>query len=78
MDFNACAVEMDLTTSRPREPQPPGADGCKARAAKSVFSIRSLVDLADNGEPVENINGDADSESHYLLFQRLAMNIAGR
>lgn len=44
-------VEMDLST-RPREPQAP--DSCKVRVAKSVFSIRSLVDLGDGSEKLED------------------------
>ncbi|GJQ86021.1 hypothetical protein Trydic_g14965 [Trypoxylus dichotomus] len=50
---NEC-VEMDLST-RPRDP--PAADSCKVRVAKSVFSIRSLVDLGDAGEKLEDVEG---------------------
>lgn len=46
---NEC-VEMDLST-RQREPQL--ADNCKMRVAKSVFSIRSLVDLGDGSEKAD-------------------------
>lgn len=60
MDFNGCAVEMDLTTAaRPRDP---GPDQCKSRAAKSVFSIRSLVDLGDAGEQHGDHSGQMDSK----------------
>ncbi|XP_018324540.1 homeobox protein aristaless-like [Agrilus planipennis] len=49
-------VEMDLST-RPREMVSPG-DNCKMRVAKSVFSIRSLVDLGDNSEKMD---GEAEA-----------------
>lgn len=45
-------IEMDLST-RPRDGI--SQDGCKVRVAKSVFSIRSLVDLGDNN--AEKIDG---------------------
>lgn len=48
-------VEMDLST-RPRDRI--AQDGCKMRVAKSVFSIRSLVDLGDGSEKYE------DGENH--------------
>lgn len=51
-------VEMDLTT-RPRERVQ--QEGCKMRVAKSVFSIRSLVDIGDGTEKLEdgdNTNGN--------------------
>lgn len=51
-------MEMDLTTrhhQRDAVSQENGAGG-KMRVAKSVFSIRSLVDLSENGEHLENGN----------------------
>lgn len=48
MDTNC--IEMDLST-RSREVATSEA-GCKVRVAKSVFSIRSLVDLADTTDKV--------------------------
>lgn len=42
--------EMDLTT---RNRELPAQDSCKMRIAKSIFSIRSLVNLNENAEGVE-------------------------
>lgn len=47
-------VEMDLST-RSRD------EACKMRVAKSVFSIRSLVDLGDGAEKSDEqqpVNGN--------------------
>ncbi|KAK4879032.1 hypothetical protein RN001_007178 [Aquatica leii] len=46
-------LEMDLTM-RSRDGVPP--DACKMRVAKSIFSIRSLVDLGDAAEKTEGNN----------------------
>lgn len=43
-------VEMDLSTRSRATPQ---QENCKMRVAKSVFSIRSLVDLGDGTEKFE-------------------------
>lgn len=46
-------VEMDLSTrSRERTSQ----ENCKMRVAKSVFSIRSLVDVGDGTEKLDENN----------------------
>ncbi|XP_022910005.1 homeobox protein aristaless-like [Onthophagus taurus] len=50
MEGGEC-LEMDLSTNRQRDQQAP--DSCKVRVAKSVFSIRSLVDIGEGGEKSE-------------------------
>ncbi|KAF5306660.1 hypothetical protein FQA39_LY08849 [Lamprigera yunnana] len=52
-------IEMDLTM-RSRDGVPP--DACKMRVAKSIFSIRSLVDLGDAADKTER-----DSEDGRIL-----------
>lgn len=49
-------LEMDLTT---RARDVPAEISCKMRMAKSVFSIRSLVDLGENGQKVEEKENDS-------------------
>lgn len=53
MDVQA---EMDLTTHSRDAVQ---AEACKMRVAKSVFSIRSLVDL---GEVAEKLDGSMEDK----------------
>lgn len=65
MDYNGCGLEMDLTTSRPREGS---MDACKSRQAKSVFSIRSLVDLGDNSEHGGIRDSDRKCFNNICLF----------
>ncbi|KAF5303038.1 hypothetical protein FQR65_LT08367 [Abscondita terminalis] len=48
-------LEMDLTM-RSRDGAPP--DACKMRVAKSIFSIRSLVDLGDTIDKTEGNTED--------------------
>lgn len=51
-------LEMDLTMrSRDETPQ---EISCKMRMAKSVFSIRSLVDLGENGQQLEEKENDLE------------------
>lgn len=57
-------TEMDLTT-RPRDGVPP--ENCKMRVAKSVFSIRSLVDLGDAAEKF-----DGNMQNQQMLEGRCA------
>lgn len=44
-------LEMDLTMKA--RDDTPHEISCKMRMAKSVFSIRSLVDLGENGQKLE-------------------------
>lgn len=63
-------VEMDLST-RPRDH--PAQDSCKMRVAKSVFSIRSLVDLGDAAEKVdehESASGSGKSFKYPFRYCR--------
>lgn len=55
--MDAQCLEMDLTMRRDETPQ---EISCKMRMAKSVFSIRSLVDLGENGQQVEGKEDDLD------------------
>lgn len=52
-------VEMDLTTKTREET--PHEISCKMRMAKSVFSIRSLVDLGENAQNLEETENDSMS-----------------
>lgn len=54
--MNVECIEMDLTT-RARENGPQEIN-CKMRMAKSVFSIRSLVDLGENGQQLDEKEDD--------------------
>jgi hypothetical protein len=63
-------VEMDLST-RQRDGVAHQDNGCKMRVAKSVFSIRSLVDLGDAGETVDN--GDDGPKGELLMFRGLRL-----
>lgn len=56
-------VEMDLST-RPRDRMP--QEGCKMRVAKSVFSIRSLVDLGDGSEKYEEGENNAANGERFF------------
>lgn len=51
-------LEMDLTM-RTRDDTPQEIS-CKMRMAKSVFSIRSLVDLGENGQQLDGKRVDLD------------------
>lgn len=72
MDYSG--VEMDLSVSRQGAGASVGADLCKARQAKSVFSIRSLVDLTDHPEPRENGNAD-ESKSYDIYLNKVEYKI---
>nr|XP_018903412.1 PREDICTED: homeobox protein aristaless-like [Bemisia tabaci] len=69
MKMMAADSIMDLTTSRPRM-----SDGGKPRPAKSVFSIRSLVDVEEDNQsnghtpsPTDLSHGDPDVESNRMV-----------
>lgn len=58
-------VEMDLSTrSRDRTTS---QENCKMRVAKSVFSIRSLVDVGDGTEKFE-ANHENDSNGEFFKY----------
>lgn len=57
-------MEMDLST-RQREVVPQ-ENGCKMRVAKSVFSIRSLVDLGEGAE-VDNGEGSPQQNGKFTI-----------
>lgn len=57
-------VEMDLST-RSRE-RTTSQENCKMRVAKSVFSIRSLVDVGDGTEKFEGSNENTNNGKFYL------------
>ncbi|KAG5886769.1 hypothetical protein JTB14_007403 [Gonioctena quinquepunctata] len=58
-------LEMDLSTRQRDAPQQDPS--CKIRAAKSVFSIRSLVDLGEVGGNMGAVsNGSSICESARL------------
>lgn len=63
-------LEMDLTTTRQRDAVSQ-ENGAKMRVAKSVFSIRSLVDLSENGERLEDRENGVQNGEFCLKLTRL-------